>query len=351
MDDNNSNNDANEHDEEEEEEKEDKKTKSSEDGSPVVKLVFFGHSVGALIAYETLRNIQDRFGVIVSDLSNDDDMNSLCDTVILRDASHIVHYCIFSSCPNPAKLTKHNRDRFNTKFFCASNSELLAYVAKLGIYQKCYSSIHNKIFTNRILSTAFDGIRADLKLLEKYFLRGYKWRTDDRNSPTSKHNSQNGSGNNSNNQSKANSNINSHNNSFKNKAPPNSPAKNAKDKLYKAETFKGTGFQVYCSILCIRLEDDEMVSDSDVYEWCQFTTKKFHEHTFAVGKQMYMNDYSNEWQAYNSHHTPELLNILSSICLHDTIPGVVEEEEESDMSSIEDVVRLNSINEDDDLDD
>jgi len=265
------------------------------------KTMFFGHGMGGLIAYETMRSMQERFGIIVSDLS-DDDMNSVESTILLRDASHLVHHCIISACETPSKITKWNRDRFNTRHFCGSDAETTKLIQNMGIYR---DHCNTKLFTNRYLKPCLPFIRNDLKLKEKYFLRGYKWVSENRNS------------------------------SFGGTSGSN------KD-MYKEEAFEGTGYQLFCPITTIGAVDDETCPEEELYEWYKFTTKRHAQYMFESGKHMYINDYSNKDRVFGGN-TEELLAKIRYICLHNHLPGVAEE-------TAIDVIKENTFDEDSDED-
>lgn len=264
---------------------------SEEDDGP--KTMFFGHGVGGLIAYETMRALQERFGILVSDLS-DDDLNSAADTVLLRDASHLVHHCIISACETPSKITKYNRDRFNTRHFCGSDAETTKLIQNMGIYR---DHCNTKLFLNRFLKPCLPFIRNDLKIKEKYFLRGYKWQTDNRNSS-----------------------------SFRSGGGGAGGSSSSSNSMYKEETFEGTGYQLFCPITTIGAADDETCPEEELYEWYKFSTRRHAQYIIQSGKHMYMNDYSNNRREFGLN-TEELLAKIRYICLNNRLPGAVMEEE------------------------
>jgi surfactin synthase thioesterase subunit len=272
-----------EFDDVDEEESNNSSLSSVEDDEP--KTMFFGHGLGGLIAYEAMRAMQERFGILVSDLS-EDDLNSVDTTVLLRDASHLVHHCIISGCETPSKITKFNRDRFNTKHFCGSDAETTKLVQEMGLYR---DHCNTKLFINRHLRPCLPYIRNDLKIKEKYFLRGYKWVSDNRNS------------------------------SF-----GSSGVVAGKD-IYKEESFVGTGYQLFCPITTIGAVDDDTCPEEELYEWYKFSTKRHAQYMLQSGKHMYMNDYSNTNREFGVN-TEELLEKIRHICLHNRLPGQKEDE-------------------------
>lgn len=109
------------------------------------QLFFVGHDLGGALAFETARLLRERRSI--------------------PPLSHLV----ISSVPSPIALTKVNRDRYATKFFCASERELIERVRKLGGIQ----GVRCLAMERRLLKIFMPLIRADYKLLEKYRIRGY----------------------------------------------------------------------------------------------------------------------------------------------------------------------------------
>lgn len=100
------------------------------------RIVFFGHSVGAIIAFEVAMTLQ-KINIYIS------------------------HF-IVSAAIAPETLTEYNSDRFGTKYFCCSEPELMDRLKKLG-------GVHPIITSRRDLQRqCLELLRADYKVYEKY---------------------------------------------------------------------------------------------------------------------------------------------------------------------------------------
>lgn len=108
------------------------------DNQRVQPVILVGHSVGAIIAYETART--------------------------LELWPHVeVLAVVVSSCRTPLTLTDHNRDRFATKYFCASQKELMDRMFSLGGIPPSYQE------RKELLRIVLPLFRSDYEMFEKYF--------------------------------------------------------------------------------------------------------------------------------------------------------------------------------------
>ena len=102
-------------------------------------LSFFGHSLGALIAYECVQLLLNRYSSTLAPI-----------------------HLFISSCPNPIALSNFNKDPFVTKTCEVSNHQLYELLLK--------ENWLNKDMLRRINSLYLTLFRADLKLFEEYII-------------------------------------------------------------------------------------------------------------------------------------------------------------------------------------
>ena len=88
-----------------------------------VPTVFFGHSVGAIIAFELMNCLQR--------VPSQEDLDKI--PVYLRYKPFRLEYFIISSCRAPNIMTDFNVDRFTTKYFCASSKDLIDRYIEMNI--------------------------------------------------------------------------------------------------------------------------------------------------------------------------------------------------------------------------
>ena len=265
------------------------------------KCVFFGHSVGGIIAFETTRYLQEQYGVILTDMEDDNYNNE--DSLLKKDVTNTICHLVLSSVEDPRALSKTNRDRFSTKWFCGAEDELTTKVYSMGMMDK---AAMNRIFLKRCFHPILDVIRSDFKILEKYWLRGYQWKVDNRIGSA-----QGGS-----------------------RGDTNTKKDQTNDDLYAAEDL--SPFQVTCPIFCVSALDDEFVNQERVYDWYELSTASFKQYAFPTGKHTYFSDYSNNTHEYDPTNSNSLMEMLSQICLYNEVQ--LEGDEDSDESEDEDEV-------------
>ena len=104
-----------------------------------VPTVFFGHSVGAIIAFELMNCLQREL--------SQEDLDKI--PVYLRYKPFRLEYLIISSCRAPNITTDFNMDRFTTKYFCASSKDLIDRYIEMNIIPE--KLLHRKDILNAYL--------------------------------------------------------------------------------------------------------------------------------------------------------------------------------------------------------
>lgn len=101
-------------------------------------LIFFGHCMGSLIAFEVARLLKR------------------------KGYSELLTYLIISSLRSPDVLTDYNQDKFGKKYYFCSNGELMNRMVELDGISKRLSKARG------LMALAVPLFRADYYLLEKY---------------------------------------------------------------------------------------------------------------------------------------------------------------------------------------
>ena len=99
----------------------------------------FGHDLGAVVAFEVTKVLDKHLHVSVAAL-------------------------VVSAAPSPTLVTVANADRFETKFFCSSDADLMERVRVLGAELDVLSNRNRREMFKFLLPT----IRSDYALFEKY---------------------------------------------------------------------------------------------------------------------------------------------------------------------------------------
>lgn len=99
----------------------------------------FGHDLGAMVAFEVTKLLDKQLHVAVAAL-------------------------VVSAAPSPTLVTAANADRFVTKFFCASDTDLMERVRILGAELEVFENRNRREMFKFLLPT----IRSDYTLFEKY---------------------------------------------------------------------------------------------------------------------------------------------------------------------------------------
>ena len=110
------------------------------------KLYFFGHCLGAIIAFEVAKHYNEHFNESKPE-----------------DSVEIQHLVV-SSCKGPTVLDEHNRDRYGKKWWLQSDSDIMTRAAALGGVPIVLRDKNRR----DLLRTFVPCIRQDFQALEKW---------------------------------------------------------------------------------------------------------------------------------------------------------------------------------------